>query len=88
MNEVIKDDGFYLFDCPHCQDKIMVDIKQLNCKIFRHGIYKKTYRQVDPHLKKEDCEYLVSNDEVYGCCKPFEIIEKNCKLYCIKCEYK
>lgn len=64
--------------CPHCN--IAIFIEQVNCGIFRCGIYKDTMTQVDPHLSKEECDKLVN---IYGCGKPFQI--KNGKL--IKCEY-
>jgi hypothetical protein len=88
MNEIIKDNDFYFFKCPHCDQEIVVQINELNCKIFRHAIYKSNYQQVDPHLNKQQCDNLLLSNLVYGCCKPFEIIEKENKLYSIKCEYK
>jgi DNA-directed RNA polymerase subunit RPC12/RpoP len=37
--------------CPHCNGTVMV--KQLNCKIFRHGVFKKNGKQINPHAKKK-----------------------------------
>ena len=86
--ELIKIDNFYLFTCPHCLTDILVNINELNCKIFRHAIYKTNFEQVNPHLCQKDCEFLLSNDLVYGCCKPIEIITKDDKQYAIICNYK
>ena len=68
-------------ECPHC--KISIIVEEINCGIFRCGIYKDTYLQVEPHLPKEECDTLKKNDSIYGCGKPFQI--KNLQL--IKCDY-
>ena len=48
-------------ECPHCK------IVEVNCAIFRCGIYK----QIPPHLSKE-CDAIV--DKIYGCGKPFCLV--------------
>jgi len=60
-----------IVSCPHCQS--LVIIEELNCKIFRHGTYKDTNQQIDPHSTKSVCDYLILNDLIYGCGKPFKI---------------
>ena len=89
MQKVELIDSLYIFNCPNCFEKIIVDKKELNCRIFRHAIYKHNYKQVDPHLNKQECENHIKNDLVFGCCKPFEIVidDKN-KIYATICEYK
>ena len=72
--------------CPHC--KGIVVVQELNCHIFRHGTYKNDFQQVNPHLPKNDCDKLFLNNEIYGCCKPFEIIYKNNKMFAVICDYK
>jgi hypothetical protein len=57
--------------CPHCKE--YVEILELNCRIFRHGIYKNNNQQMNPHASKEECEYLIDNNLIYGCGKPFMI---------------
>jgi hypothetical protein len=64
-----------ILECPHCNGVIIVLEKQLNCKIFRHGIFKKNGNQIDPHLKKEECEMLIRDKKIWGCGKPFKVIE-------------
>ena len=59
--------------CPHCSQPI--EIIELNCRIFRCGIFKATFQQIDPHLCKEICEELVKTQRIYGCGKPFCIID-------------
>ncbi len=68
------DNTYYHFLCPHCQVSIIVYKNELNCRIFRHAILKESYKQVDPHLSKEQCDLLYSNNKVFGCAKPFQII--------------
>jgi hypothetical protein len=79
---------YIIIECPHCKDNLIVNLKELNCKIFRHGTYKDSYKQIDPHLDKENCDRLFNNGEIYGCAKPFELIEQNDTYVPIKCEYK
>ena len=85
---MIIDNDILIFNCPHCQDEIIVLSKEINCKIFRHAIFKNNFEQVDPHLCKEECDKLVENKMIYGCCKPFEIIVENNKYFVIQCNYK
>lgn len=71
--------------CPHCKE--YVEILELNCRIFRHGIYKNNNQQMNPHASKEECEYLIDNNLIYGCGKPF-IIEIINTVYCpFICDY-
>jgi len=73
--------------CPHCQDSILIYLKELNCHIFRHGILKKNLKQIDPHLNKKNCDDLFYNNLIYGCGKPFKIIKKNDTYTTEICEY-
>ena len=73
MSIIDVDDNSIFFNCPHCNGPVLVSKSEINCKIFRHGIYKSTNEAVDPHLTKAKCEDLVQKDLVYGCCKPFRL---------------
>lgn len=64
-----------IIQCPHCNQTI--EVIELNCCIFRCGIYKATFQQIDPHSPKEQCDSLVNNNLIYGCGKPFKIEKKN-----------
>ena len=53
--EVKLIEDFYVFNCPQCNEEIIVFKDELNCKIFRHAVYKHNYQQVDPHLPEKEC---------------------------------
>jgi len=74
--------NYIVVKCPHCNDDILIFLTELNCRIFRHGIYKSNFEQIDPHLDMEKCNELVSKDMIYGCGKPFEINEDNSVIIC------
>jgi hypothetical protein len=45
-------------------------------------------QQINPHETKEVCDYFVDNNMIYGCGKPFQIIENEKKeLVAIVCGY-
>lgn len=59
--------------CPHCGGS--VEIVELNCRIFRHGVLKSTGEQMAPHCEKVECDRLAADQLIYGCGKPFRIDE-------------
>ena len=67
--------------CPHCKDPVI--IQKINCAIFRHGSIKKTGKQMKPHLNQAACEELIKNNLIYGCGKPFRIVNGKA----VVCEY-
>jgi hypothetical protein len=38
-------------------------------------------------MLKEVCEKLLREKKIYGCCKPFQIINENDKYIAIVCDY-
>jgi hypothetical protein len=74
-----------IITCPHCGEYIIIE--KLNCKIFRHAVYKKNGRQINPHMSKNDCDLLLRENKIFGCCKPFQIIIKNDEYIPIICDY-
>ena len=48
--------------CPHCNQWVYLPKQEFNCKIYRHGILKSNYTQIDPHLPKDVCDKLKQND--------------------------
>jgi hypothetical protein len=62
-----------LVNCPHCTQ--LIEVEQLNCCIFRCGIYRNNGEQIQPHLNKSECDRLFEQQEIYGCGKPFRIIQ-------------
>ena len=75
--------------CPHCNDDIFILIYEINCNVFRHGIYKDNLQQMDPHAKKSVCEKLKRDDLIFGCGKPFSLDhdKKENKFFAVKCDY-
>ena len=55
-------------ECPHCN--ITIEIIEVNCAIFRCGIFKSNGTQVPPHSSKEECDALI--DKIWGCSRPFK----------------
>jgi hypothetical protein len=80
---IIKD--MFIVTCPHCQE--FVQIAQVNCAVFRHGVYKDTFEQVSPHLSLNHCTELRSTGRVYGCCKPFKVVLKDGTYEAVVCDY-
>ena len=74
-----------IINCPHCEKEIA--IIEINCSIFRHGIFK-NYEQIPPHSSLHDCENYIKNNQILeGCTKPFRLIYENNKYKAIKCDY-
>ena len=71
--------------CPHCKSAFIME--KINCGIFRHGIYKKDEKQLDPHSSKEVCDKVTEENIIYGCGKPFQIVQENDCLIVKKCGY-
>ena len=84
---MIEQDDYLVFPCPHCLDLIMVMKKEMNCRIFRHAIYKDGFGQVNPHLNQSLCQSLTINKMVYGCTKPFQLLHNNDNYEVVKCDY-
>lgn len=73
--------------CPHCKNDILIMENEINCAIFRHGVYKKTFRQINPHENKETCDKLFAEDLIHGCGKPFKLIKENDEYKAEICDY-
>ena len=85
-------DQDYIFECPHCHNYIIVNRREFNCKIFRHGSMKEEDKsigeQIHPHASKDECDSLSQKNEIYGCGKPFRIIKTAQEEYTVeKCGY-
>lgn len=75
----------HILVCPHCNQLIIIE--KINCAIFRHGIFKESGKQIDPHSSKDICEYYIRGNLIYGCGKPFRIILLNNELKTEICDY-
>lgn len=62
-----------IINCPHCKEPVIIE--ELNCKIFRHAIFKNSGLQINPHSSKLECDNYLKNNLIFGCGKPFRIIE-------------
>jgi len=82
-NSVIIDGNFLIFSCPYCREYIIVNKNEINCTIFRHGVFKNNFSQLPPHSSKTLCDSVFLNNEIYGCGKPFKIKNNNIE----KCNY-
>lgn len=58
--------------CPHCKTQIIIE--QMNCGVFIHGVYRKTGKQVPPHLSKTKCKTLITRNLIHGCGTKFRIV--------------
>ncbi len=79
-------DGYLLFDCPSCGLLTQVLETDLACCIFRHGILKDTFDQMNPHASVDECNSLVERG-IYGCGKPFRIVKMDNRYSVETCEY-
>ncbi len=75
-----------IVNCPHCENKISIMSNEINCGIFRHGLLKRDYSQINPHETKDICDRLYENGEIFGCGKPFRLLAGE-KYEAIKCDY-
>ena len=76
-----------ILKCPNCQEFISIDKNEINCHIFRHGVYKTTFKQIEPHSSKLDCDYLFNNKLIYGCSKPFMLVLEKDTYIAKTCDY-
>jgi len=70
----------FIIKCPHC--KIDIIIEEINCRIFRHAVYKATGEQMNPHSSKEECDKAIEEGTVYGCAGPFLLDTSNNPVIC------
>jgi hypothetical protein len=71
--------------CPHCNEPILIE--KLNCRIFRHGVFKADGKQIDPHLNKALCDFYKDHNLIFGCGKPFQIIKSGDQFKTEICDY-
>lgn len=78
---------FHIVTCPHCNGSIQIYSSEINCKIFRHAVHKINCTPVNPHASKAECDKLITDDKIYGCCKPFCIVLSNYQYIAQLCDY-
>ena len=74
--------------CPYPECSITIEVVEINCAIFRCGVYKNKNgpeygKQIDPHLPKQECDRIKKEDKIWGCGRPFKLVDG--KL--IVCDY-
>ena len=77
----------YYLECPHCKGFIEIYEAEINCAIFRHGIYKDSGVQMNPHASKEECDSAFIKGLIIGCGKPFRFIKNNEEVLLETCDY-
>jgi len=78
---------YSILECPHCKEFVYIKRTEINCGIFRHGVYKQNNQQMNPHAAKTECDDAKSRDIIWGCGKPFRVSVKD-KEYIIEiCDY-
>ena len=85
VNKITLDNNYYVYKCPHCGIQCITAINEVNCKIFRCGIFKETYNQINPHATKPECDAYVLQNRIYGCAKPYIIDINNMLIF--PCDY-
>lgn len=76
-------DDYIVVQCCHCGGDVLIMRNEINCTIFRHGVMKDTFQQINPHSPKDECDMLRNNDMIYGCGKPFRVVDDRAVL----CDY-
>lgn len=74
---------YYYFSCPHCGIHIQVPKNQVNCQIFRCGVYKESMQQLPPHANRQLCDKVLEEGLIWGCGRPFKFD----KVRATKCDY-
>ncbi len=76
----------FIIICPNCNDFVI--IQELNCCIFRHGVFTHNGNQIDPHTQKELCDQYIYTNAIYGCGKPFQVVADSSGNYnAVICNY-
>jgi hypothetical protein len=57
-------------------------IDEINCRIFRHGVYKASGEQLPPHSTKAECDEAFEKGLIYGCGKPFMLDPSGNAIVC------
>jgi len=80
-------EDYEILECPHCKDFVYINHKEVNCGIFRHGVFKNNNQQMDPHSPKSLCDDVKEKDLIWGCGKPFRVYVKDNKHHIEICDY-
>jgi protein involved in temperature-dependent protein secretion len=78
---------YIIVTCPNCNEFVLIYTNEINCEIFRHAVFKSNFQQINPHTHEELCLKYINENLVYGCSKPFRIININNEYKAIICDY-
>ena len=81
----MSDNDNIIVKCPTCNEYI--ELEKLNCRIFRHGIFKVNGKQINPHAPKNECDFYINQQLIYGCGRPFIVIQENNTFIAKHCDY-
>ena len=81
------DNNIICVNCPHCDEYVAINLFEINCAIFRHGVFKDTLQPIPPHSSKEFCDSLKERDFIFGCGKPFRLTIINYQYKTVICDY-
>ena len=81
------ENDYIIIECPNCEKFVFIFKTDLNCLIFRHGVYKNNMENIDPHLNKTECDRLFNEELIYGCSKPFKLEKNDDKYIATICDY-
>ena len=82
---IMSNDDIKIVPCPWCSIQTGISLNDINCAIFRCGLYKcvnkcsknidcvcqKPGDPLDPHLSKAECDAAYNENRIDGCGKPF-----------------
>ena len=74
-------------NCPHCYLPVLIQSNEINCAIFRHGTFKSNGKQMDPHTPKVKCDEYAEKGLIYGCGKPFKLVNIDGPITAVVCDY-
>lgn len=71
--------------CPHCDGPLVVE--ELRCGIFRHGVFRDSGQQIDPHAPRAQCDEWAAQEKIYGCGRPFRVVAVDNAYRIEACDY-
>lgn len=74
---VTFENDIYTFACPHCELLVQVQRNEINCRIFRHGVFISNQIPIPPHATQAQCHAFAVSPDVVGCCRPFSFDGKS-----------
>ena len=85
----MSDQDYIIVVCPHCNELAQIYKNEINCRIFRHGVYKANMQQKNPHMPKQECERLIQSNQIVGCGKPFRVVNgpNGIEKVAVVCDY-